>query len=248
MNMNLPHGDFVVFVDESGDHSMTSIDAEYPLFVLSLCVFAKAHYAQAVTPAVRLLKFETFGHDMVILHEHDIRKRSGPFAPLGKEAREAFMERLTGVMAAAEFSLIAVVINKDAHARRYAQPAHPYHLAMAFALERLYRFMEMHGQADRLIHVVCEARGKKEDQELELEFRRICDGNNAMRLRLPFEILIADKKSNSEGLQLADLTSRPIGLSILRPEQQNRAMAVLEGKFYRNGAGRKEGYGLKCFP
>jgi hypothetical protein len=59
---------------------------------------------------------------------------------------------------------------------------------------------------------------------------------------------VADKKANSEGLQLADLTARPIGLSALRPEQENRAAAVLEGKYYRDQNGKKLGIGLKVFP
>jgi hypothetical protein len=57
-----------------------------------------------------------------------------------------------------------------------------------------------------------------------------------------------DKKSNSEGLQLADLTARPIGISVLRPEQQNRARDILNGKFYRDGTGKINGFGLKVFP
>ena len=31
--------DFMVYVDESGDHSLTSIDKNYPIFVLAFCVF-----------------------------------------------------------------------------------------------------------------------------------------------------------------------------------------------------------------
>src|SRR5690606_3723233 len=92
-----------------------------------------------------------------------------------------------------------------------------------------------------------------EDIELELEFRRICDGNNRLGLPLPFEILFADKKAMSSGLQLADLVARPIGLSILRPGQENRAFEVLKQKFYCEG-GRDcvgtgyDGFGLRIYP
>lgn len=34
-------GDYVVFADESGDRSLTSINAEYQVFVLAFCVFEK---------------------------------------------------------------------------------------------------------------------------------------------------------------------------------------------------------------
>ena len=56
------------------------------------------------------------------------------------------------------------------------------------------------------------------------------------------------RMNQSEGLQLADLTARPIGLSVLRPNQANRARSILEKKFYRDDFGRIEGFGLKCFP
>ena len=32
-------GKYIVYVDESGDHGMQSIDEQYPVFVLAFCVF-----------------------------------------------------------------------------------------------------------------------------------------------------------------------------------------------------------------
>lgn len=242
------HSDFIIYVDESGDHSLESIDSDYPVFVLSFCIFRKGDYAQRVTPAIRQLKFATFGHDMVVLHESEIRRKKGAFSRLSKEPREAFMNALTDIISAADFQLVAVVIDKRKLKDRYAQPAHPYHLALEFGLERIYRLLKDAGQDDALTYLVCEARGPKEDAELELEFRRIRDGANYFHKPLPFDLIMADKKTNSEGLQLADLTARPIGLTVLRPEQNNRAASVLEGKFYRDKAGNKLGMGLKVFP
>ena len=39
---------FVVYVDESGDHGMQTVDPDYPIFVLALCVFYKGHYSKKV--------------------------------------------------------------------------------------------------------------------------------------------------------------------------------------------------------
>lgn len=66
-------------------------------------------------------------------------------------------------------------------------------------------------------------------------------------------MIFADKKTNSVGLQLADLVARPIGLKIIRPGQENSAFEILANKLYskngRQGVGTGyEGYGLKCFP
>lgn len=73
----MKHSDFIVYVDESGDHSLRTIDPQYPVFVLSLCVFLKDEYIHRITPAIRHWKFKTFGHDMVVLHESDIRFKRG---------------------------------------------------------------------------------------------------------------------------------------------------------------------------
>lgn len=242
------HSDFIIYVDESGDHSLESIDPDYPVFVLSFCIFRKADYVERVTPAIRHLKFSTFGHDMVVLHESDIRRKKGAFSRLSKAPREAFLSALTDIIGAADFQLVAVVIDKRKLKDRYARPAHPYHLALEFGLERIYRLLKEAGQEVALTFLVCEARGQKEDAELELEFRRIRDGANYFRKPLPFDLIMADKKTNSEGLQLADLTARPIGLTVLRPDQENRAATVLERKFYRDRGGNKQGVGLKVFP
>jgi hypothetical protein len=72
--------DYVVYVDESGDHSLASIDTDYPVFVLALCIFHKRHYSEKIIPAVEKLKFNYFGHDSVVLHENEIRKQKGDFA------------------------------------------------------------------------------------------------------------------------------------------------------------------------
>lgn len=59
-----------------------------------------------------------------------------------------------------------------------------------------------------------------------------------------FELIFADKKSNSSGLQFADLIARPVGLSVLKPTQENRAFDALRPKFYSH----VNGWGLKCLP
>ena len=245
--------DYIVYVDESGDHSLTHINAEYPVFVLAFCIFHKKHYSEVVIPAITAFKFQHFGHDMQILHEHDIRKETNGFNFKNKAGKNAFMAELGGLIEQHNFILISNVIDKQRLATKYQTADNPYHIALKFCLERLFYFLKEKQQQNCVTHVVVENRGKKEDAELELEFRRICDGANANNLHLPFELVFADKKTNSPGLQLADLVARPIGIHYLRPDQDNKAFTVLEKKLYskngRKGAGRGyEGYGLKCFP
>ena len=241
--------DYIVYVDESGDHGLKTIDPNYPVFVLAFCIFHKRDYMEVLVPALQAFKFRHFGHDQVILHERDIRKDRKDFAFLKDRSRKsAFLEELSQIVADTPFSLICSVIRKEPFRRRYTNPKNPYHVALTFGLERVFYYLEGQKAGSQRAHIIVERRGKKEDNEMELEFRRICDGRNFPQKTLPFELIFADKQSNSAGLQLADLVARPVGMHILRPEQENHAFRVLEQKFYCDGNGRRDGWGLKRFP
>lgn len=246
--------DYLIFVDESGSPALGNIDPDYPLLVLAFMVVRKSQYLTEIVPAVQGFKFRHFGHDQVILHEREIRRDLGHFAFLKtKTLKVAFIEELTNIMVTAPFHLVAVVIRKDKLQARYRTPENPYHLALQFGLERISAFLKQQGEwhsgknTSPQVHLVVEKRGKNEDNELELEFRRICDGGNYKSEDFPFEVVFADKQSNSSGLQLADLVARPIGLSVTRPEQSNRAFDLLKDKLVQAN-GHAKGWGLKVFP
>lgn len=241
------HSDYVVYVDESGDHGLQSIDPHYPVFVLAFCIFHKRDYIDQVTPALQDFKFRHFGHDQVILHETDIRRDRGDFSFLNSPERKSkFLGELTCIMEQANFTLVCSVIRKEAYRERYSEPDNPYHVALGYGLERVFYFLRQKGAGNKKTHIIVEKRGRTEDDELELAFRRICDGENFEKRDLPFELIFSDKKSNSTGLQFADLVARPVGLHLLRPNQENRAFEVLEKKFY--GGASRNGRGLTSFP
>lgn len=248
-----PFSKHIVYVDESGDHNLQSIDQSYPIFVLAFCVFHKRHYSEVIVPTLEKFKFNHFGHDQVVLHENEIRRRKGLFNIFqSRPHQQAFMDELTEIIEFSNFILISATIDKHSLSKQSAT-GNAYHIALGFCMETLYEFLHEKEEHEKKTHIVVECRGSKEDTELELEFRRICDGNNRMGISLPFEILFADKKVMSSGLQLADLVARPIGLKTLRPKQDNRAFEVLKKKFYCDG-GRDEvgkcyeGLGMKIFP
>lgn len=246
--------DYVVYVDESGDHSLERIDPDYPVFVLALCVFHKRHYAEKIIPAVEKLKFNYFGHDSVVLHEHEIRKQKGDFAFLShKPTREEFIGRLSSIMDASNFILMSCVVDKARLNRHEGAGSNPYHIALGICLEVLREFLAEKTQDHLQTHVLVECRGKKEDAELELEFRRICDGENPGNRQLPFNVIFADKKTNLTGLQLADLVARPVGLNYIWHEQANQAFELLKNKFFCAGGRDRAGQGyqnvgLKIYP
>jgi Protein of unknown function (DUF3800) len=241
--------DYIIYADESGDHGLKSIDPQFPVFVLAFCVVRKSTYIDRIVPAFQRLKFEFWGHDGVVLHAHEIRKSEGDFRILlNANTRANFFDRINSVVNAAEFTIIASVIDKKRHAERYAKPADPYEISLAFCMERAQRYLLNLGQGNRVTHVQVECRGRVEDTKLELEFRRICDGQNMIGRMPNLEIRFTDKKHNSTGLQLADLVAHPIGRHVVSPAQPNRAYDILKPKFRRGPAGRVHGFGLKIFP
>jgi hypothetical protein len=250
---DLPHpgagfSEWIVYVDESGDHGVAKIDPGYPVFVLLFVLFRKNAYINRFVPGVGSLKFRWFGHDGVILHERDLRKDEGAFGVLRSPGRkELFFEELNQIIDRAPFEVLAAVHDKRRLAADRASIGDLYHDALRFGLERLHQRLHLMDHAQGITHVVCECRGSKEDTELKAAFRKACEGANAHACHLPFELVMTDKRANSVGLQLADLIARPVGLSVVRPEQTNRALDLIRAKLMPGPAG-EEGWGLKCFP
>ena len=141
-----PFSRYIVYVDESGDHSLTSIDKNYPVFVLAFCVFHKRHYSEFIVPALEKFKFNHFGHDQVVLHENEIRKEKGAFNIFkGKSERRAFMGQLTEIIERSNFILISCTIDKR-HIPKADEEANPYHIALGFCMETLFSFLEREGR------------------------------------------------------------------------------------------------------
>jgi hypothetical protein len=242
----MDHADYIVFADESGDHGLAQLDAAFPLFALAFCLVLKEDYVQSVVPAMQRLKFAFWGHDAVVFHERDIRRQNQPFGFLrtNPEMRQRFMSNIDTLLAEAPIRLFCSVIDKRSLRQHYSSPWNPYEIALLFCMERLLHQLLADRQRGKTVHVVFESRGKREDEELELEFRRIAANRRNWGWRQPdfmacrLEPVFVPKHTNCTGLQLADLTARPIALSVLRPGQPNRAMEIIRPKLR----------GLKCFP
>lgn len=242
------YSDYIIYVDESGDHSLASIDPNYPMFVLAGCIIRKDEYQAAVNDLLRL-KFQTFGYDTIVFHDREIRKALGAFSFLTDSTkREAFYEQISAFIGGANFTLVAAAIHKLRLAHQYMYPDNPYEIALTMCLERAYRFLRERGQHEHITHVIVESRGKREDADLELAFRRACDGNNMLKVRMPFVIQCCSKQTNSTGLQLADLVARQIGQHVLNPHIRSRAFEVIRPKFRCSPTGDIHGWGLKIFP
>ncbi len=191
MSADFPFSDYIVYVDESG-HASPEADPNFPCFVLAFCLFEKDYYRCELAPSLQRLKFEFFGHDMVIFHEREIRKSLGEFAILRHSStREAFFKGLNSLIKQTDFSIIYHVIRKDG---KHKPEDNLYHIAAQCCLEQLYEKLRGFGQEITNTHVVFEQRGRNEDAQLELEFRRICSGENRHQVSYPFTQYLLRRK------------------------------------------------------
>ncbi len=128
----------VLFLDESGDHNLSKIDPQYPLFVLG-GVIMDLDYAQGpLTETLNSFKQEFFGSTEIILHTSDIARNRNGFESLHNEDfRNRFYGRLNELMESLPYEVVACAIRKYGHLERYGEAAiNPYSLSLSVLVER----------------------------------------------------------------------------------------------------------------
>ena len=241
---------FIVYMDETGDHSLEIVDRDYPIFGVVLVVCEVTDYVQRIVPSVYQFKMDFFGHEGVVLHSYDIRKQRGPYAFLSDAVRRnEFYARINAIMGLPHYTIIASMIRKQQHKEKYGKAAtNPYDLAIEFALERLLPLLEDAGQTE--VSVIAESRGKKEDDQLSLSFYRFVNEGNQFIVterikQVNFHLLFRTKEMNMVGMQLADLAAYPTARHVIDPQKPNPAFDILRPRFY---VGPDQTRGLKIFP
>jgi len=241
-------------MDESGDHNLESIDKSFPAFCLAGCIFEREYYKEVARPAVEALKQRFWGRTDIILHSSEIRKHRGAFSFLGNEVkRQEFYAAINELIANLEFTIIAVVILKQAHLDHYGDGArHPYHLSLEFIMERYSMLMKRKGR-DVEGFMMAESRGLKEDTLLKGQFFNL--KRFGTRYQPNFGTIstfwMEKKTANIAGLQIADLVAYPIAAKVLRPDLEQKAFDVVIAKLDKAPSAKGGGilgYGLKIFP
>jgi len=241
----------ILFLDESGDHNLTAIDPQYPLFVLGGVIVDKDYAEGSLTQELDAFKATFFDNTDIVLHTADIARNRGGFERLKETAfRSQFYEALNALMRRLQYSVVACAIRKDEHLSRYGIAAlDPYMLSLDVLVER---FCFDIGKVTGGGLIVAEKRDPTLDRELDvawlnlkirgtryLQAREIEDRVVGLNLRA--------KQDNVAGLQLADLVVSPIGRHLLG-KSDKADWQIVEGKFRRSPRGRVDGYGLVVLP
>jgi hypothetical protein len=243
-------GNLILFLDESGDHSLLKIDQQYPMFVLAGCIFESDYHEKVVVSEVEKFKKDLFNNPKLILHTEDItHNRNGFERIVETDFRKHFYEAENKLLEKLDYKILACAIKKDEHFKKYGLAAiDPYMLSLDCLVERFV--FELEAQGVKGI-IIAESRNSILDNQLELAFLNLkVQGTgfvSASKIKQAItQLVIKDKKENIAGLQLADLIASPIGRHILGKRNQVD-YRVIEGK-YRSQQGKYFGYGLVVLP
>lgn len=256
-----------LYLDESGDHvfrETTEIAHRY--LCLLGCWFRNPDYLQfhERLEALKTLHLPHHPDEPVVLHREDMINARRAFKNLqDKTRREQFDNDLLQVIKAAQFRIVAVVIDKHELRRSFGEAAaHPYHLGLGFLLQRYAGYLN---HINRMGDVMGEARGGKEDRLLKESYSRVFDrgvwmtsANSFQSALTSCELKLKTKNANISGLQLSDLLGHPVKHWVLRQHGHTKKrlapfaqqlLDVVETKFNRHlYDGRVEGYWSVIYP
>lgn len=241
---------YLFFLDETGDHGLTYIDRNFPVFFLSGVKIKESDYPDIIRSADNL-KTKYFSTTDVVFHSRDIRKKDKDFAILFDEnINQSFLDDLTSFVGNSAFKIIGSGVDKRKHIKKYGKAAQdPYGLSLSFIIERLVYQCEKVHDCDS-IEIFIEKRGEKEDAILLSQYNIIrdngtyyVDAERIQRAISRFEFV--GKKNNDIGIQLADLVGYPIARHYLDPSSVQIPYSVCKNKIISISRSKN---GVKFFP
>jgi len=212
----------ILFLDESGDHNLLTIDETYPYFVLAGCIMDQKEHDADFSSAVVKLKKDLFGTDKIILHYVDYTRNKNGFERVKeKDFREEFYRQLNDLLRKTEFTLLSSIIDKKRHKERYGTLAlDPYNISLEVVIERFIRYLS---KGTSFL--------KPKDIRDRIE-----------------NFVIRKKGENIPGLQLVDAVVTPIGRRYANRKNYYLDYNLIKSKFWKSSCGKYKGFGLVILP
>ncbi|MFP7313707.1 DUF3800 domain-containing protein [Bacillus safensis] len=243
--------EFLMFLDETGDHSLQHIDLSYPIFGLGAAFIRTKRYINEINPCFDNFKYKYFNKRSVVLHSTEIRKAKNNFnILLNAEVRRNFIDDLNSAVAEAPFVFCVSLIDKQKHREQYIDPDNPYDLTLAFILERAFFLIAKRYPGTRC-RVIAESRDKKENASLRNTFERYQRNGtgqvSASELSFITGLDFVSKKENETGHQLVDICLYPLARTFLTGKC-HPSVPYFYNKVYKSASKSPIGYGIKTFP
>jgi len=219
---------------------------------------------QIAIPEIQRIKAEILELDpdeIHPLHRKELMEKKWPFIQLRKpEKQAAFDAAILKLLTDLPYTVVSVVIDKQAHLARYQTWAYdPYHYCLQVLFERYC--MTLHKLKARG-DVMSEARAKREDDRLAAAYEDLYNNPGHIYPEVLARVTskklkVRKKQQNIIGLQIADLIAHPSSMylrSVYNNEPQQAAFGcqvvkiLVERKYRRSWWGAIKGYGIKWLP
>lgn len=248
----------VLYIDETGDHSLSKIDDQYPIFVLSGVLVDDGYHDTQLTNRLNSLKTEFFGTKDIVLHSKEMTHPQSANSRLylkflDASFRKRFYKSFENMLDSLDVSIVACVILKNKHFANYGLEAKdPYLLSFDNLLNRL--IFDLSNQEKG--RIVAEGRNSVLDNQLEIAFlsTRI-EGTNKVqpaeiKLKIDKNITFKEKSDNIAGLQIADMVASPIARHFLNKRERPGHQLSYKSVFskVRSINGRWENIGITILP
>lgn len=210
-----------MYVDETGNADLEASADPVHRFLSLTGIMVKRKDMQALAiPEIRRIKAEILEldpDDVHPLHRKEIIEKAYPFHMLRKAEKEAeFNAAILKLLTDLNYTVVTVVIDKQAHLARYKNWARdPYHYCLQVLFERYCLFLyRRKAKGD----VMAEARGKGQDRRLRAAYEYLYDNPAPIWPKVVAQCLtskklkIYRKDQDVVGLQLADLIANPSAL------------------------------------
>lgn len=249
-------GDYIIFVDESGDDGLTKIDEKYPYYSITFCILEKSIYSD-YCKSIKKLKMKFFNSDVIVLHETDLIKklRSGDRYSYNNTRTQQllkliptddfndFIQQLNELISETEFTIFSIVIDKKSVQKHIKKEGKSKGLLHKIAVTKGIECVEEHlcelNQADKLTCIIFEE--SENNKSIKNIFADIIMSRMEY-INLQYEI--CHKQSNLDGLQLADLTAQ-VGIKfIMNQSTTDRAVKASIQKMPKSKNGDVIGKGI----
>ncbi len=241
----------ILFLDESGDHNLTVIDPQHPIFVLGGVIAYRDYSLGEITAKLNTFKMGLFGTTDITLHTADsTRQRNGFERMKEREFCNKFYTKLNQLISELDITIVACAIMKQQHMDKYGLGAvDPYHLSLNILAER---FCFDIGDNSPKGKIVAEARDSTLNHQLEIAWLNVkVSGTHFLQAidinRRIDSLVLKTKQDRIAGLEIADAIVTPIARRVLR-RTSKIDLSVIKEKMRKNHLGEVMGYGLVLLP
>ena len=134
---------YYLFIDKSGDHGLTTLNLDFPVFLLCGVLVSEPDFI-TIRDIFNDIKSEFWKNKKVIFHSRDIRKCEKEFQILfDLELKSTFYRKLNPCVKNGNYIVIASAIRKDNYIKKFGRLSNDvYELALSFMIERSVFYLD----------------------------------------------------------------------------------------------------------